>query len=266
VAVNKVCMNDADFKGARGEKAEKAQDVKRQLAASEVRGLRPEVVAPIAEGDTLFGVVSVGGVRQRKGLEKRLLLMVGELAAQALSNSERMRLADESAGHDGMTGLLNRRRVMERLEKELHRAERDSLPLSVLMLDLDHFRQYNENNGHVQGDDVLRQLAQLLRSSVRSDDMVARYAGEEFLVVYPGADKDVAARLAEQLRAAVEAYPFPFRGLQPRGALTVSGGVATYPQDSKIGRELVRCADQALFEAKAAGRNQVAAATPSYLA
>jgi diguanylate cyclase (GGDEF)-like protein len=265
VAATRVAMDDADFKSARGEKTRDVAEVQAQLRLTEVRDLRSDAVAPVVEGDHVFAVVSVGGARTRRGYEKRLLTMVTGIAAAALVNVTNSRAAEEASGTDGMTGLFNRKRLEDRLDEQINKADRDGVRLSVLMIDIDHFRHYNETNGLLQGDDLLRQLATLLRGAIRADDLLARYAGEEFVVVYPGADKDTALRLADQLRATVEAYPFPFRGLQPGGALTISGGVATYPQDSKVGRDLLRQADEALYDAKAEGRNRINGAMPNYL-
>ncbi len=155
--------------------------------------------------------------------------------------------------------------LLEKLEQELVTAEKESSNLSVLFLDVDHFRQYNANNGPLLGDELLKSLAGLLRRTVRQTDLVARYAGEEFVIVLLGANKPVALELADKVRRAVEAFPFPQRGMQPLGTLTVSGGVATYPQDSKKAEDLVRCADEAQAMAKSYGRNRIESGRPNWL-
>jgi len=113
---------------------------------------------------------------------------------------------------------------------------------------------------------VLRKLAQLLKGATRDTDFIGRMGGEEFAIVYSGANKELAMRLGESLRQSVEAFPFPNRHHQPMGTLTISGGIATFPEDSKKADILLRCADQALYAAKAAGRNRIFPAEPNFLA
>jgi diguanylate cyclase (GGDEF)-like protein len=252
VAEHRAAMDESDFKGKR--------------PAGDPPGLRADALAAIASGELVYGIVTVGGVRMRRGLEKKLLSMAAGLANVAGAHAEMRAESESASSRDGMTGLLNRRALEDRLDAEVAKVEKQKGRLSVLMLDVDDFRHYNQTNGHQQGDDLLRRLAALLKSSVRSDDVVARFGGEEMVVVFPGADKDTAVRLSEQLRAAVEEFPFAFRGLQPQGKVTISGGVASYPDDARGGRELVRCADQAMVEAKQGGRNRVLPAQPTYLA
>jgi diguanylate cyclase (GGDEF)-like protein len=227
--------------------------------------VRVDAAAPILDGRELLGVLSVGGVRARKGHEKKLLALVAELATVAFTHSTRLRAAEAAESLDGLTGVHNKRHLQEQLQRELDACARDSRELSVLFLDVDHFEHYNRTNGHLAGDDVLRRLAQILKGSVRDTDLVARVGGEEFVIVYVGAGKDVALRLAESVRQSVQAFPFAERGHQPLGAVTISGGVATFPADSKKGETLLRCADHALYEAKAAGRNRVLPAEPNFL-
>jgi diguanylate cyclase (GGDEF)-like protein len=251
VAEHRATMDETDFKGKR--------------PAGDPPGLRADALAAIASGELVYGIVSVGGIRMRRGMEKKLLSMAASLANVAGAHAEMRAESESASSRDGMTTLLNRRALEEKLEAEVARAEKEKGRLSVLLVDVDDFRHYNQTNGHQQGDDLLRRLAALLKSSVRSDDVVARFGGEEMVVVFPGADKETAVRLSEQLRAAVEEFPFAFRGLQPQGKVTISGGVASYPDDARGARELVRCADQAMLEAKQGGRNRVLPAQPTYL-
>jgi diguanylate cyclase (GGDEF)-like protein len=259
VAESLVAMDEADFRGA-------TTLVRRQLDATATRGLRADVVAPIAADRVLLGVVCAGGIRTRYGQEKRLLKLVADLTAVALGYVTRMRSTDEAVDLDGLTGVFNRRYFDHRLVQEIQKAEREGAPLSLLILDLDHFKQYNRSNGHVIGDEVLRKIGQLLKTSIREDDVAARYNGAEFVVLYPRAGKALATRLAHGLRHAIEAFPFQNRSAQPNGRLTVSGGVATFPEDSSSPGDLLRCADQALYEAKAAGGNRVMATRTSEIA
>jgi diguanylate cyclase (GGDEF)-like protein len=253
VARHAVAMDDGDFRAL-------PLGMRREVDGSAIQGLRPDVVVPIEQDGDVVGLLSVGGVRARHGQEKRLLMMVADLTAVAMAHVARLRAVDDLAHLDGLTGVWNERRFQDRLDAEVRKAEAERRPLSLLILDVDHFRAYNEANGHLEGDDVLRKLGHLLKTSVREDDVVARHGGADFVVLYPGASKTLALRLANTLRHAVESFPFPHRSGQPQGRLTVSGGVATYPEDAGTGGDLVRCADQARCDAKASGRNRVVAA------
>jgi len=265
-AQSHVSIDEADFASARGEKAPKALERVKALEEPGLRGLRVDAAAPILEGPELLGVISLGGSRARKGQEKKLLALVAELAAVSFTQATRLKAAEEAEAMDGLTGVYNKRFFVERLQKEMQSLARDQRPISVLFLDLDHFEHYNRTNGHLAGDEVLRKLAQLVQGATRDTDFIGRLGGEEFAVAYVGASKELAMRLAESLRQSVEAFPFPHRQHQPMGAITVSGGVATFPEDSKKADVLLQCADQALYAAKAAGRNRVFPGEPNFLA
>ncbi len=258
VADARLAMDDGDFKMA-------TSLVRRHLESTAHRDLVSDVVAPIEGEEGLIGVLSVGGLTRRQGHGKRLLKMVADLAGLAFTYVTKLRLTEHAADIDSLTGALNKRRLQQRLGDEVHHAERESQPLSLLLLDIDHFKNYNDTNGHLEGDDVLRRIGQILRASVREDDAVARYGGEEFVVLYPAATKAQALKLAESLRKAVESAEFAQGAKQPLGRVTISGGVATFPEDSRSSVDLIRAADQALYEAKAAGRNRIVAASPNYL-
>jgi diguanylate cyclase (GGDEF)-like protein len=257
VAEHPLPMDRSDFEGLpRGAK---------QALRGTPNGIRPDLVVPIEYDGELLGVFLVGGPNQRQDQAKRLLKMVADLTAVALVYLTRLRAVEESAEVDGLTGLFNKRALLNRLGDEIHLAERQSLPLSLLMLDIDHFKNYNDSNGHLEGDEVLKEMGRLFKHSIREDDLAARYGGEEFVILYPGASKDVAERLAEQLRRAVASHNFPNGSSQPLGRVTISGGVATFPEDALSAVELLRVADQSLYEAKAAGRNRIIRAVPVFL-
>ena len=166
---------------------------------------------------------------------------------------------------DGLTGLYNHRHFHERLALEVERSGRSGLPLALFMIDVDHFKKYNDENGHPAGDEVLRQLARLLADGRRVNDFVARYGGEEFAVVLVDTPKLTAFQLAEKLRERVAENCFPLSRLHvaaggdPR-KLTISVGVAALPDDANDSEGLVRAADAALYKAKAAGRDCVVVA------
>ncbi len=161
---------------------------------------------------------------------------------------------------DALTGLFNRRYFNERYEIEFMRASRYGRPLSVLLIDIDHFKKFNDEHGHFVGDKVLKMTAKVLEESIRKADILARFGGEEFIVVLPEIDKEHGRQVAEKLRRAIELTHFPKEESQPTGNLTASFGLASFPEDSTDANKLLALADQALYEAKANGRNQVAAA------
>ena len=171
---------------------------------------------------------------------------------KALEHARTRRLAST----DGLTGAYNHRTFQERLSQEIARADRYSRPLSVLMIDVDHFKVYNDTYGHPQGDIVLQDLARLLREMSRTSDTVARWGGEEFAIILPETDSVGAQKIGQRLCEQVERYPFPGQELMPGGTLTISIGVATYASASSK-EALLQAADTALYTAKREGRNRV---------
>jgi diguanylate cyclase (GGDEF)-like protein len=174
---------------------------------------------------------------------------------KALEHARTRRLAST----DGLTGVYNHRTFQERLSQEIARADRYSRPLSVLMIDVDHFKVYNDTNGHPQGDIVLQDLARLLQEMSRTSDTIARWGGEEFAIILPETDSVGAQKIGQRLCEQVERYPFPGQDLMPGGTLTISIGVATYAAASSK-EALLQGADTALYTAKREGRNRVCVA------
>ena len=158
-----------------------------------------------------------------------------------------------------MTGLGNRRLVNSVLQEEMNRARRSGAELSVILLDVDHFKHYNDHYGHPAGDSVLQKLADLMqRATTRAGEVVARYGGEEFILVLPGASADAALRTATRLRDLVVAEKIPHETSPSADHITVSQGVATVRPGADLERgDLIAMADKALYQAKAAGRNAI---------
>ena len=154
---------------------------------------------------------------------------------------------------DELTGIGNHRLFQTSFETELHRAERYERNLSLLIIDVDHFKVYNDAHGHSEGDKVLRTLAALLEKATRGEDIVARYGGEEFAIIAPETSKKKAEELAERIRKAIHDEKF---------SLTVSIGIATFPIDGKSTKEIFTKADKALYQSKQAGRNLVTVWSP----
>jgi diguanylate cyclase (GGDEF)-like protein len=206
--------------------------------------------------------------REREGLLAELRSKNAELASLNSSLEEKVQVRtrelqglnerlSELAITDGLTGLYNHRHFRERLTLELERSNRTGLPLSVLMIDVDSFKLYNDRHGHLAGDNALRGVAKVMQHGRRANDVVARYGGEEFAIVLvdvaSGAAKDVADRIVTQIAE----FPFEFGSTQPSGRLTISVGVATAPADGGDAASVLVAADRALFAAKNAGRNTV---------
>ena len=161
-----------------------------------------------------------------------------------------------SALRDGLTKLFNKRYLMDRLDSELKFAQRHETSLSLLLIDIDHFKKVNDTHGHLAGDAVLAHIAQLLTRAVRNEDVVARFGGEEFAIILRAIGVDPAVQMAERLRKLVELTSTDFSGTALRA--TVSIGVAGFPSTAAIVPDaLVEAADQALYRAKHAGRNRV---------
>lgn len=191
-------------------------------------------------------------------LELQARLWTGQriiaLQDQLIRAREAMR---DQATHDPLTGVWNRAAILDSLEREFNRSEREENPLSVIMVDIDHFKQINDTYGHQTGDNVLREVTKRMQSVMRSYDALGRYGGEEFVVIALGCDKDSALNLAERLRAIVDASPVSTPGATI--PVTLSLGVATVSKGLSP-ESLLRCADEALYRAKRAGRNRSLAA------
>lgn len=196
-------------------------------------------------------------MKRMRALADRLQSLVEErTAALERLNQELQRLTST----DSLTGVANRRRFDEALDHEWRRAARVNAPLACIMIDIDHFKAFNDRYGHLQGDACLRQIAHSLVATVRrAGDIVARYGGEEFAVVLPGTTQAGAVRVAEQLRAGVEALKLPNDASATAPLVTISLGVTTMTPTAGINPQtLVAGADRALYNAKRHGRNRVA--------
>lgn len=221
--------------------------------------IRSILAIPLLAHEKSIGIVSVssrGPVRHFTQGEIDFCQTLANQAALAIENARLFAETKRLANTDELTGLYNHRHFYHLCGSEVNRARRYGRPLSLIMLDLDHFKQFNDQYGHLAGDEALRRLAQILRRNSRGVDMVARYGGEEFAIILPETDLEQAAIQADRLRAAVAEYRWP------QGRLTVSLGVASLTQEMTKAKELVQAADQALYQAKAGGRNRVSPGTP----
>ena len=226
------------------------------------RDLHPQgslLSVPMVYQDEVVGVLNFSSRRidAFTPSDRALYATITSQAALALANARLYKDTLELTETDGLTGLLNRRGLDKRLSLETGRTRRDGTPMSAIMIDIDHFKMYNDQQGHQLGDETLRRVARLLAHNVRQVDAAARYGGEEFVILLPRTTRTQAVEIARKLRRKVEAADFEKGYLQPLGRVTISCGVATMPDDADTADRLIDAADGALYAAKAGGRNQV---------
>ncbi len=218
-----------------------------------------ELAVPLIHADKVIGVLDVETTADRP-LHPYDRDLIGSLAGQValtIAHAKHVATVEVQAITDGLTGLFNYRCFHTMLEREYRRAARYKRPLSLIILDIDYFKRYNDTNGHSLGNEALRQVAEILRQVCRDVDIVVRYGGEEFIVLLPETGLAEAEGVAERIREAIAGHPFVSREGQPGGMLTVSLGVAGYPFDAKSDSELLEHADTALYLAKRTTRNCV---------
>lgn len=240
------------------------RDVVRQRCPDLAQTFKGHVfMIPLVVHDYLWGLLILEREAHREPFTKgdyQLIQVLVEHLAILLENLRLYRQTAELAVRDGLTGLLNHRRLHERMKEELSRSLRYHHPMTLMMIDVDYFKRYNDTYGHQQGDELLRALAEILRQNVRQSDIVGRYGGEEFAVILPETSKSAAVVLAQRLCGIVANTAFPGRPDGPPVRCTISIGVASYPEDGLTVSELVAAADTALYRAKRFGRNRVVVA------
>ena len=194
--------------------------------------------------------------------ELEILSTINNIISVALSNASLYDEVIQLSYTDGMTELHNYRYFEMRLKEEIIRHTRNQQDVSLIIMDVDHFKNYNDTFGHQAGDEILKKIAYLLKETVRENDIVARYGGEEFAIIVPSVGKEEVKLLAERVRNNVEKYKFVNENVQPFGKITISGGTASLPKDAKDSTDLIRKADTALYASKNLGRNMVIQYSP----
>ncbi|MUG99034.1 diguanylate cyclase [Scytonema sp. UIC 10036] len=214
-------------------------------------------VPMMAQGEAM-GVLHLNSQIQGKlnTAKQNLAITVAEHIALALANMKLHEAIQYQSVRDPLTGLFNRRYLEESLEREFARAEHQKQALSIIMLDVDHFKQFNDTFGHNAGDMVLRELGTFLHKQIRSSDIACRYGGEEIILILPEAPTEVAKSRAELIREGVK-HLLVENHSQAFGSLTVSLGIATFPQHGKTPEMVIAAADAALYRAKKEGRDRV---------
>ena len=225
------------------------------------RSARSVIAVPLIGRERLLGALLLYSVSPSAFSERELAYFtaIGKQLSIALDNATQHHRAMELSYHDALTGLFNRRYLEEALDTEIRRAARYKLPLSLNMVDIDHFKAYNDTHGHTRGDEVLRLVAQRLREQTRNADIVTRFGGEEFVVILPMTTKPHARLVAEKLRAVIASAAIDAGEPGAEARLTISVGVSTFPRDASTASGLLQAADAALYAAKDRGLNRVEA-------
>lgn len=214
---------------------------------------------PLIYKKDVLGVINFGraGVDSFTKDEVRLFVLIANQIALAIENAKLYTMTRELSIRDELTGIYNRRHFQHSLKMEWKRAIRFRRPLSLLMVDVDYFKNYNDTFGHLQGDIVLKRLAALMQRNLREVDMVARFGGEEFVVLLPDTDRSGAMAVGEKLRHLVEREQYVDESTQVVTPVTISIGISAYPDDVREMDDLIDHADVALYKAKDSGRNRV---------
>jgi len=220
--------------------------------------IRSALVVPISVRGEVLGAFGVYSAKKDRFTEKdeALLMAIGSQTGVAVENARLYEQTLDLARMDGLTCMFNRRHLMERLAQEIDRAERYQNSLSLMILDMDKFKSFNDAYGHIKGDELLKAFSSILKDTVRTSDIAGRYGGEEFCVVLPNTSIKGAALIAERIRKAVEGLAIPMAEGQPAAGRTVSVGVTEFSSGDSL-EKLLAAADAALYRAKDGGRNRV---------
>lgn len=216
-------------------------------------------IVPLKAKDKVVGVILVDNIFTHKPITKddiRMLTMFANQAGLAIENSRLYEQAVIQAHTDSLTRIWNHGYFQYLLGEEIKKAKELNLPLSLLMVDMDNFKNYNDALGHQKGDEILSRIADILKDTSRKQDSVCRYGGEEFAIILPQTDKKSAYLIAERMRENVERYPFFQEEIQLQHKLTISLGIATFPEDAQTKDELIAASDKTLYSAKESGKNR----------
>jgi diguanylate cyclase (GGDEF)-like protein len=222
-------------------------------------GIRSLITIPLVTKSAVHGILYLDDFLPRE-FDKNRLAMISVLASFAAMSIENAKLHQEThqmAIMDALTGIHNRRYFDEVLPQEFERAHRHGLSFSLLMIDVDNFKQFNDLYGHHLGDRILATIGRVLRKTLRSIDFAFRYGGEEFVVILPETALKSARRVAERIRQGIIVESRRVLRNDGDRPVTVSTGIASYPRDATYPEELVACADQLLYQAKNSGRNRI---------
>jgi len=219
-------------------------------------GIQSFAAVPIMAKEKILAVMGVGSRKYRKSPDWEMLMLdtIANQIGMAIENAQLYEHALELAFTDGLTGLYNRRYIMDQIERELIRAQRSKVPLSLIMVDLDGLKAINDRFGHHEGDGFLKEVAGIVKVNTRASDVAARWGGDEFMLLAPGTDSRSASKIAERIRAQVERHKIQLEGDEV--GITISAGIVSYPTHASAVEELLKKADEAMYNAKRGGKNQ----------
>lgn len=216
-------------------------------------GVRSLIAAPLKVDGNIVGILYINDFKERSfsAEETSIFSLLTVYAALTIERARKIEAVHRMSIIDGLTDLYNHRYVMDVLKNELVRATRHGDVFSLIMLDIDDFKKYNDSFGHLEGNNILKAVARVFTGIARSTDTVGRFGGEEFCIIAPELDAEHAALFGRRLVEGVARHAFPNRNI------TISGGVATFPHDGRTVNDLIRAADDRLYKAKASGKNTV---------
>jgi len=220
------------------------------------------VLVPLKARDKVIGLILADNIFTAKPISKnqtKMLTMFANQAGLAIENSRLYEQTMMQAHTDSLSGLWNHGYFQYKLSQEIKHSKKDEYPLSILIIDIDYFKNYNDTLGHQAGDKAITEISAILKESSRKDDFTCRYGGEEFALILPKTAKKTARIIAKRIRTNIEKHEFKHQEILPSNSLTVSIGVATCPRDAIDKDEIITKADSALYEAKRGGRNKVCA-------
>ena len=216
------------------------------------------VLIPLKAKDKVNGIIVADNFITNDPITNddiRMLTMLANQAGLAIENSQLFELTVERTHSDSLTNLFNHGYFQYLLHNELEKAKANKSNLSLITIDIDDFKIYNDTLGHQTGDKILKDLASLLRNQSRKMDLACRYGGEEFTIILPRTNKNEAFLIAERIRMDIQKYPFLNEDIFPNKILTVSLGIATFPEDGQLPAELITLSDKSLYQAKNKGKN-----------
>lgn len=232
----------------------------KENGAGETRGknkINIWIASPIHFKNRILGVIGIGKIKNPVGNERIILKMISDIAGVAIINQKHLKRWKDGSITDPLTGLYNRRYFFYMMSIYSEKSILENTPVSICLFDIDHFKHYNDTNGHQKGDVLLKEISDLLVKLSRKESVIARYGGEEFIIMIPRITKEEAFVYANRVQEETAKYPFFNREKQPMGFISISGGVASFPNDSTTIEKVINLADKALYKAKKEGRNRM---------